>query len=133
MAENRPCILVVEDNQDNRTLIKDVLDTLDYEVIEAQDGIAGVEMAISRRPSLILMDLSLPGKDGWTATREIKANANAARIPIIALTAHAMVGDKEKALQAGCDDYISKPINLMELSQKIQFYLKQTNAGSKPE
>lgn len=125
MSENRPCILVVEDNPDNRTLIKDVLDALDYDVIEALDGVMGVELALSKKPSLILMDLSLPRKDGWEAARELKANAEVSQIPIIALTAHAMVGDKEKALQAGCDDYISKPINLSELSQKIQTFLKK--------
>jgi two-component system cell cycle response regulator DivK len=132
MVEKRPCILIVEDNVDNRTLIRDVLDALDYEALEAHDGIEGVEMAISRKPSLILMDLSLPRKDGWEATRELKANPEVADIPIIALTAHAMVGDKEKALKAGCNDYISKPINLGELSQKIQAFLKKAEE-EKPE
>jgi|RhiMetdeSRZDD1v2_1073273.scaffolds.fasta_scaffold48244_2 two-component system, cell cycle response regulator DivK len=122
MAEQKS-ILVVEDNSDNRTLIKDVLDALNYEVLEATDGIEGVAIALDKKPALILMDLSLPRKDGWEATKEIKANPDMAKTPIIALTAHAMVGDKEKALEAGCDDYISKPINLMELNEKIQRYL----------
>jgi two-component system cell cycle response regulator DivK len=116
-------ILVVEDNSDNRTLISDLLHALDYEVIEAIDGIQGIEMAVKEKPSLILMDLSLPRKDGWEATREIKADEAIKHIPIIALTAHAMLGDRERALEAGCDDYVSKPINLSELSSKIRGYL----------
>ncbi len=116
-------ILVVEDNPDNRTLISDLLHALGYEVIEAIDGIQGIEMAVKEKPSLILMDLSLPRKDGWEATREIKADETIKHIPIIALTAHAMLGDRERALEAGCDDYVSKPINLSELSGKIRGYL----------
>ncbi len=126
MAEDRPFILVVEDNADNRTLIKDVLDALGYDTVEALDGIEGVELARSKKPALILMDLSLPRKDGWEAAREIKADPQMKSTPIIALTAHAMVGDRERALQAGCDDYVSKPINLVELSQKIKTYLGST-------
>ena len=116
-------ILVVEDNPDNRTLISDLLHALGYEVMEAIDGIQGIEMAAKEKPSLILMDLSLPRKDGWEATREIKADETIKHIPIIALTAHAMLGDRERALKAGCDDYVSKPINLSELSGKIRGYL----------
>jgi CheY-like chemotaxis protein len=100
-----------------------VLDALNYEVLEATDGIEGVAIALEKKPALILMDLSLPRKDGWEATKEIKAHPDMAKTPIIALTAHAMVGDKEKAIEAGCDDYISKPINLMELNEKIRRYL----------
>ncbi|MBN1285289.1 MAG: response regulator [Anaerolineae bacterium] len=116
-------ILVVEDNPDNRTLIADVLQSLGYEVIEAVDGVEGVEKAVSEKPDLILMDLSLPHKDGWTATREIKANPELVDIPVIALTAHAMVGDRERALEAGCDDYVSKPIDLRQLAGKLTQYL----------
>jgi CheY-like chemotaxis protein len=116
-------ILVVEDNPDNRVLITDVLTSLDYEVIIAGDGEEGVAKAIAERPDLILMDLSLPVMDGWTATRHIKANADLQHIKIIALTAHAMVGDREKSLAAGCDDYISKPIDLRELAGKLSLYL----------
>ncbi len=116
-------ILVVEDNPDNRTLITDVLLSLDYEVIEAIDGVEGVKKAAEEKPDLILMDLSLPHKDGWTATREIKANPELNNIPIIALTAHAMVGDRERAIEAGCDDYISKPIDLRTLATKLAHYL----------
>ena len=117
-------ILVVEDNQDNMTLIVDVLLSLDYDVLQATDGVHGVEVAQEEVPDLILMDLSLPRMDGWTATRTIKANARLQHIPIIALTAHAMVGDKERALEAGCDDYISKPINLQELAVKLTEYVE---------
>jgi len=117
-------ILVVEDNPDNRVLITDVLTSLDYEVIVAGDGAEGVEKANSERPDLILMDLSLPQMDGWTAARNIKAVPALNHITIIALTAHAMVGDREKALEAGCDDYVSKPIDLRELAGKLAQYLK---------
>ncbi|HLY25554.1 MAG TPA: response regulator [Aggregatilineales bacterium] len=116
-------ILVVEDNPDNRVLITDVLTSLDYEVIVAVDGEEGVSKATSEKPDLILMDLSLPQMDGWTAARNIKAKPELQHIKIIALTAHAMVGDREKALEAGCDDYVSKPIDLRELAGKLAQYL----------
>lgn len=119
-------ILVIEDNMDNMTLIADVLLSLEYNVIQAPDGVQGVQKAISERPDLILMDLSLPRLDGWKATRQIKAHPDLRQIPIIALTAHAMAGDRERALEAGCDDYLSKPINLRELANKLEKYLKGT-------
>lgn len=118
-----PRILVVEDNTDNMTLITDVLTSMDYEVLQAGDGEQGVAQAAAEKPDLILMDLSLPQMDGWTATRHIKANADLRHIPIIALTAHAMVGDRERALEAGCDDYVSKPIDLRELAAKLKHFL----------
>lgn len=117
-------ILVVEDNRDNMILIVDILSSFDYEVLQATDGEQGVEMANAEKPDLILMDLSLPRMDGWTATRYIKANPELKQIPIIALTAHAMVGDRERALEAGCDEYISKPINLPELTTKVAQFIK---------
>jgi two-component system, cell cycle response regulator DivK len=116
-------ILVVEDNKDNMTLISDVLHSLDYDVLQATDGEQGIRVTGEERPDLILMDLSLPRMDGWTATRTIKANPDLQNIPVIALTAHAMVGDKERALEAGCDDYMSKPINLRELAEKLTHFL----------
>ncbi len=116
-------ILVVEDNPDNRILIIDVLESMDYEVLVAENGEEGITLANRETPDLILMDLSLPKVDGWAATRKLKTNAALADVPIIALTAHAMVGDREKALEAGCDDYISKPIDLRELSSKLKHYL----------
>ena len=119
MAGSR--ILVVEDNPDNMILIVDVLDTLEYDVIQATDGVKGVALAKSESPDLILMDLSLPLMDGWTAAGEIKSSVS--HIPIIALTAHAMVGDRERALEAGCDDYLTKPINIQELAGKIAKFI----------
>ncbi len=116
-------ILVVEDNPDNRILITDVLSSLNYEVLVAIDGESGIALAQSERPDLILMDLSLPKMDGWTAASQLKQNEALAHIPVIALTAHAMVGDREKALKAGCDDYVSKPIDLRELASKLSHYL----------
>jgi two-component system cell cycle response regulator DivK len=120
---SNPRILIVEDNPDNRTLITDILLAMDYTVIEAVDGEQGVAKATAEQPDLILMDLSLPQMDGWTATTRIKAQEALKDIPIIALTAHAMVGDREKALEAGCDDYISKPIDLAELQTKLAQHL----------
>lgn len=116
-------ILVVEDNPDNRILITDVLTSLNYEVLVAVDGEEGVKKANAEIPDLILMDLSLPQMDGWAATGQIKSNPQLVHIPIIALTAHAMVGDRERALEAGCDDYVSKPIDLRELAGKLAKYL----------
>lgn len=116
-------ILVVEDNPDNRLLITDVLVSMEYEVLIAEDGEQGVSMAEAEVPDLILMDLSLPKMDGWTATQAIKEKPALQHIPIIALTAHAMVGDREKALEAGCDDYIPKPIDMRELASKLSHFL----------
>lgn len=113
-------ILVVEDNHDNMTLISDVLNSLNYEVIAAKDGEEAVRSARAEKPDLILMDLSLPRMDGWTATRQLKADPDVHHIPVIALTAHAMIGDRERALAAGCDDYVSKPINIRELAGKLR-------------
>jgi CheY-like chemotaxis protein len=120
-------ILVIEDNPDNRTLLIDLLTSLSYEVLEGADGNEGVEKAISEKPDLILMDLSLPQKDGWQATKEIKANPETKDIPVIALTAHAMVGDKKRALDAGCNDYVSKPIDMMELIKKVQEHINKND------
>ena len=115
-------ILVVEDVDFNRDLLVQLLED-DYEVIEAANGQEGVKLAERERPDLMLMDLSLPVMDGWEATRQLKANDNLRSIPVIALTAHAMKGDEEKALAAGCDDYLVKPLDEDELIAKIQKYL----------
>ncbi|GAB1420050.1 response regulator [Anaerolineales bacterium] len=117
------CILVVEDNQDNMTLIVDILESLDYIVLQASDGQTGIDIARSHTPDLILMDLSLPIVDGWKATKTLKNDDMLNTIPIIALTAHAMVGDRERALEAGCDDYISKPIDLPLLVEKLNQFI----------
>ncbi len=116
---NNGRILVVEDNRDNMTLITDILESSNYSVISAHDGQRGVLLATTEQPNLILMDLSLPVMDGWTAAREIKQNETLKNIPIIALTAHAMSGDREHALSAGCDDFVTKPINVPDLLKKI--------------
>lgn len=115
-------ILIVEDNPDNMTLIVDILTSLDYDVLKAKDGLLGVEMA-EEQPDLILMDLSLPKLDGWAATQRIKSKDHLQSIPVIALTAHAMLGDRERAIAAGCDDYLSKPINVQELANKLAQYI----------
>ena len=116
-------ILVVEDVDLNRDLIVQLLEDK-YQVIEAVNGKEGIEIAQRERPDLILMDLSLPIMDGWEATRRLKANADLRLIPVIALTAHVMKGDKEKSLAAGCDDYLAKPINEDELMAKIERNIK---------
>jgi len=115
-------ILVVEDVELNRDLLVQLLEE-DYEILTATDGGAGVELAERERPDLILMDLSLPVLDGWEATRRIKANAALRHIPIIALTAHAMLGDEAQARAAGCDDYLSKPIDEDLLYTKLRHFL----------
>jgi two-component system cell cycle response regulator DivK len=112
-------ILVIEDNYDNMILITDMLESLDYFVLQAKDGQQGIEVASTEKPDAILMDLSLPVMDGWTATRWIKSNPDLRQTPVIALSAHAMVGDKERALAAGCDDYIPKPIDIATLTVKL--------------
>ena len=105
-------ILVVEDNEVNQRILVRRLERRGFEILLASDGKQGVDMAIREVPDLVLMDMSLPVLDGWEATRQIKANATTARIPVIALTAHAMVGDREQALDAGCDDYDVKPVEI---------------------
>ncbi|MCH7776463.1 MAG: response regulator [Gemmatimonadetes bacterium] len=115
-------ILIVEDVEFNRDLVVQLLED-DYMILTAADGQAGVELAERERPDLILMDLSLPGIDGWEATRRIKANEALRNIPIIALTAHAMRGDAEKARACGCNDYLSKPIDEDLLFEKLRQFL----------
>ncbi len=116
-------LLLVEDNEMNRDMLSRRLQRIGYEVIIAVDGGEGVKMAQSEAPNLILMDMSLPVLDGWEATRQLKADAETQAIPILALTAHAMSGDREKALEAGCDDYDTKPIEFSRLHEKIQALL----------
>jgi CheY-like chemotaxis protein len=116
-------ILLVEDNEMNRDMLSRRLVRSGYEVIIAIDGAHGVAMASSRKPDLILMDMSLPVIDGWEATRRIKASPELHKIPIIALTAHAMATDREKALEVGCNDYDTKPIEMPRLLSKIQTLL----------
>jgi len=113
-------ILLVEDNEMNRDMLTRRLERKGFEVVIAVDGQAGVSMASSSSPDIILMDLSLPVIDGWEATRKIMADPVTQSIPVIALTAHAMAGDEQKALQAGCNDYDTKPIDLKRLLNKIE-------------
>jgi two-component system cell cycle response regulator DivK len=113
-------ILVVEDNEMNRDMLTRRLERKGFEVVIAIDGKTGIDMASSSNPDIILMDLSLPVIDGWEAARQIKADSATQSIPIIALTAHAMAGDEQKALAAGCDDYDTKPIDLKRLLGKIE-------------
>jgi len=121
-----PRILLVEDNDMNRDMLSRRLIRSGYEVFLAVDAQQGADMALSDQPDLILMDMSLPVIDGWEATRRIKANDATRRIPIIALTAHAMAGDREKAMEVGCEDYDTKPVEMSRLLGKIAALLKST-------
>jgi CheY-like chemotaxis protein len=123
-----PKILLVEDNEMNRDMLSRRLERKGLQVVIAIDGEQGVALAQSEAPDLILMDMSLPVLDGWTATRQLKAASATHRIPIIALTAHAMSGDREKCVEAGCDDYDTKPIEFLRLMGKIQTLLGQVAA-----
>ncbi len=116
-------ILIVEDNEMNRDMLSRRLERKGYEVVMAEDGQKGVDMSKSENPNLILMDLSLPIMDGWEATSTIKADDNTKNIPIIVLTAHAMAGDREKALEAGADEYDTKPIDFKRLLGKIKDFI----------
>lgn len=119
-----PRILLVEDNEMNRDMLSRRLERRGYEVVMAVDGGQGVEMARAEAPDLILMDMSLPVLDGWEATRQLKTAPETQSIPIIALTAHAISGDREKAIEAGCDDYDTKPVELPRLLEKIEALLR---------
>jgi len=116
-------ILLVEDNEMNRDMLSRRLERKGYAIAIAVDGQQAVDMALADPPALILMDMSLPVLDGWEATRRIKADERTKRIPVIALTAHAMQGDEQKAKEAGCDDYDTKPVELERLLEKIQTQL----------
>jgi len=118
-----PKILIVEDNEMNRDMLSRRLERKGFTIVMAVDGQQGIEMARSEKPDLVLMDMSLPVLAGWTATRTIKEDSELQTIPVIALTAHAMEGDREKAMAAGCDDYDTKPIELPRLLEKIGKFL----------
>jgi CheY-like chemotaxis protein len=118
-------ILLVEDNEMNRDMLSRRLARKGYEVVMAVDGQQGVALATSEVPDLILMDMDLPIIDGWEATRQVKAGGATGAIPVIALTAHAMVGDRDKALAAGCDDYDTKPVDFPRLLGKIESLLQR--------
>jgi CheY-like chemotaxis protein len=120
-----PRILVVEDNEDNRDSLSRRLERRGFEVLIATDGKHGVAMAAAEKPDLILMDMNMPEMDGWEATRKIKATPDAAHVPVIALTAHAMTGDRERALESGCSDYHTKPVEFQKLLAQIETLLQQ--------
>lgn len=117
------CILVVEDHADNRRIVRDLFTSVGYEIIEAVTGEEGVTMAETQHPDLILMDIQLPGLDGYETTRRIKANPALSHIPIIAVTSYALSGDDVKAFAAGCDAYIAKPFSPRVLLAKVREYL----------
>jgi two-component system cell cycle response regulator DivK len=121
-----PRLLIVEDNEMNRDMLSRRLAKRGYDVAIAVDGEQGLAMARSAPPALILMDMSLPGLDGWEATRQLKALPETRGVPVIALTAHAMAGDREKAIAAGCDDFDTKPVDLPRLLAKIEALLGRT-------
>src|SRR5687767_4708142 len=127
-----PKILLVEDNEMNRDMLSRRLEKKGYQVVLALDGKSGVEMVLKELPDLVLMDMSLPILDGWEATRRLKADPISKRIPVIALTAHAMSGDREKALEAGCDDYDTKPIELPRLLGKMEALLGGAAPAAEP-
>jgi two-component system cell cycle response regulator DivK len=124
-----PKILVVEDNEENRDSLSRRLQRRGFEVLMANDGRIGVEMAKAEKPDLILMDMNMPEVDGWEATKQIKAFPAMAQVPVIALTAHAMTGDRERAIAAGCTDYHAKPIEFAKLVLQIESILQ----GKGPE
>ncbi len=126
-----PKILLVEDNEMNRDMLSRRLQRHGFEVVMAADGVEGVDKAHAEMPDLILMDMSLPVKDGWAATRELKADVATQHIPIIAQTAHAMSGDRQKCLAAGCDDYTTKPVEFKKLVQQIDALLVTQSVASK--
>jgi len=125
-------VLIVEDNEMNRDMLSRRLVRNGYEVLIAIDGGEGLAKARAESPDLILMDMSLPGLDGWEATRQLKAEPGTRGIPVIALTAHAMAGDKQKALSAGCDDFDTKPVELPRLLTKIQALLQRPRPAPGP-
>lgn len=116
-------ILVIEDQEDNRAILRDLLTAAEFDYIEAVDGAKGVAIAERERPDLILMDIQLPVLDGYQATRQIKSNPSLASIPIIAVTSYALSGDDQKALAAGCDDYVTKPYSPRALLEKVREHL----------
>lgn len=125
-------ILIVEDNELNTEMLRRRLEKRGYNVVDERDGNQVTPLLEQFRPDMILMDLSLPGMDGWTLAGMLKANPHTRPIPIIAVTAHAMPGDRERALQAGCDDYITKPIDFQLLTRTIEKYLSLSPAGDRP-
>ena len=126
-------VLIVEDNIDNYELVRFLLERDGHEVLWARSGREGVSLARADQPDLILMDLTLPEMDGWTATQTLKSQPETAEIPVIALTAHTLPGDRKRALEVGCDAYLSKPLNITQFSETIAQTLDKISAGRKPK
>lgn len=130
MSDIRKTVLLVEDNEDNLVVYRTILEHVGYRVIEARDGEEGVTRAQQDRPDLILMDISIPKIDGWEATQRLKADPGTDAIPIIALTAHALEEDRQKALQAGCDGYLAKPVEPRRVVQEVERFVGPPGAVS---
>jgi two-component system cell cycle response regulator DivK len=122
-------VLYIEDNYHNRRLVRKILESRGYSLVEAEDGLTGLTMARDLRPPLILLDIGLPGMDGLEVVAELKSDADVKDIPVIAVTASAMVGDRERFLAAGCDDYLSKPVQVMELIDKVAAHYPCSSNG----
>lgn len=128
----QPRVLIVEDNVDNFELVRFLLERAGYQVLSATNGREGLDVARRERPDLILMDLSMPEMDGWNAASRLKADEETRHIPILALTAHTLPGDRKRAIDAGCDGYISKPINVASFEKLVATLLRQARAGLQP-
>jgi len=126
MAQQR--VLIVEDNVDNFELVRFVLARAGYEVLSAANGAEGVTVALRESPDLILMDLSMPEMDGWDAAKQLKSDDRTRKIPLLALTAHTLPGDRKRAMEAGCDGYISKPINVASFEKLVSTLVRQARA-----
>ncbi|MFS8636675.1 MAG: response regulator [Gemmatimonadota bacterium] len=127
--EKTKTILIVEDNEDNLMVYRTILEHVGYDVIEARDGEEGIARAREKHPDLILMDISIPRIDGWEATRRLKENEETRDIPIIALTAHALEEDREKALRVGCDGYLAKPVEPRRVVEEVKRYVGPAEEG----
>jgi two-component system, cell cycle response regulator DivK len=123
MSDNQKTVLLVEDNEDNLVVYRTILEHVGFIVVEARDGEEGVSRARSAHPDIILMDISIPKLDGWAATEQLKADSATASIPIIALTAHALEEDRLKALRAGCDGYLAKPVEPRRVVQEVEKFI----------
>ena len=126
---NKPRVLIVEDNVDNFELVRFLLERAGDEVLSAVNGVEGVDAAKREQPDLVLMDLSMPEMDGWTATAQMKAEEATRHIPVLALTAHTLPSERKRAIDAGCDGYISKPINVASFEKLVATLLRQARAG----
>lgn len=126
---SKPRVLIVEDNVDNFELVRFLLERAGYQVLSAANGVEGLNVAKRKKPDLILMDLSMPEMDGWQAAAQLKADKTTRHIPVLALTAHTLPGDRKRALDAGCDGYISKPINVASFDKLVATLLRQARAG----